>query len=344
VTETKETTEKKVPAEKKEPIEKKEPAEKKVKTTFVAFSGTGSALLGYAAALIVCGALAFIPLPFVTVAIRKWFYRSLSVTDSGTPVSVSFDGSAAALLKYWIPSLALFAVTGVSLFFGITEKSDGFLTFLLITISILALLPQAWLWAARRTYTVAHTKASIGSVPVTFAFSGKGTTALWHGLKMLFSAFAAGLPMPWALTGAVSWCLGATDIKAGTDFRPSFSGKGGALFWYGVGFAISPFFAFLIVPSLIRGLLAWAARYTNIIGLERTVEFEFTGKAGPIFGYVYLLLGLGIVGLILNLLLAEVAPEPVRFALVSALFVFTVPFIAAAFLRWCAQNLDVVKK
>jgi hypothetical protein len=138
--------------------------------------------------------------------------------------------------------------------------------------------------------------------------------------------------------------MGATDIQAGADFRPSFSGKGGSLFWYGVGFAIAPFFAFLIAPSLVRGLLAWAARYTNVIGLERTVEFEFTGKAGPIFGYVYLLLGLGALGLILNLLLAEVAPEPARFALVSALFVFTVPFIAAAFLRWCAQNLDVVKK
>jgi hypothetical protein len=350
VTETKETTEKKVPAEKKESIEKKEPAakkeppEKKVKTTIVAFSGTGSALLGYMAALILCGALAFIPLPFVTVAIRKWFYRNLSVTDSGTPVSFSFDGSGAALLKYWIPSLVLFAVTGVSLFFGITEKSDGFLTFLLITISILALVPQAWLWAAKRAYTVAHTKASVGSVPVTFAFSGKGTTALWHGLKMLFSAFAAGLPLPWAVTGAVSWCLGATDIKAGADFRASFSGKGGSLFWYGVGFAIAPFFLFLIVPSLVRGLLAWAARFTNIIGLERTVEFEFTGKVGKLFGYVYLLLGLGVLALILNLVLGTAVSEPVRFALVCLIFAAVLPFVGASFLRWCAQNLDVVKK
>lgn len=342
--ETKETTEKKEPAGTKEPVEKKAPAEKKEKTTAIAFSGTGLALLGFAAALTASGLIAFIPLPLVTVEFRKWFYRSLSVTDSGRQVAFSFDGSGIALLKYWIPSLLLFAVTAVSIAFGISEKSDGFLTFLLIAIALIALLPQAWLWAAKRTYTVAHTRMTVDGKPVTFAFSGKGTTALWHWLKMLFSAFAAGLPMPWALTGAVSWCLAATDVKARTDYRPSFSGKGGSLFWYGVGFAIAPFFAFLIIPSLIRGLLAWAARYTNVIGLESTIEFEFTGKAGPIFGYVYLVIGLGILGLILNLLLADAAPEPVRFALVTALFVFTLPFIAAAFLGWCARNIDVVKK
>jgi hypothetical protein len=331
--------------ETKQPVaETKEPPQKKEKTTVVAFTGTGWALLGYGLAFALCGALAFIPLPIATVSIRKWFYRKLSVTDSGKAVTFSFDGNAAGLFKYWIPSLVLLAVTGFSFAFGISERSNGFVCFLLILISILALLPQAWLWAAKHAYVVAHTKATVDAKPVTFAFSGRGTMALWHGLKMLFSAFAACLPMPWAVTGAVSWCLGATDITAETDYRTSFSGKGAALFWYGVGVAIAPFFLFLILPSVIRGLLAWAARYTNIIGLERTIEFEFTGTAGRLFGYVYLTAGLGVLGLIVNLLLGTAVSEPVRFALVCLVFAVALPFVGASFLRWCARNLDVVKK
>jgi hypothetical protein len=324
--------------------ETKEPTQKKEKTTVVTFSGTGWGLLGYCALLLLACVLAFIPLPVVTVAIRKWFYRNLSVTDSGKAVSFSFDGNAIGLLKYWIPSLVLLAVTGASLYFGISEKSDGFLTFLLITISIIALFPQAWLWAAKRRYVLSHTSAMVGTSPVTFSFTGKGTSALLHGLKMIFSAFIAGLPMPWAITGALRWCLESTDITAETAYKPAFSGKGGALFWYGVGFAISPFFAFLICPSLIKGLLSWAARYTNIIGLERTIEFEFSGKANGLFGYVYLPVALGILGLIINFALGTVVSEPIRFGLVSLMFVVALPFVAASFLRWCAQNLDVVKK
>lgn len=325
-------------------VETAKPAQIKEKTTIVAFTGTGWALLGFTLAFALSGALAFIPLPAVTVGFRKWFYRNLSVTDSGTAVSFSCDARPLGLLKYWIPSLVLLAVTGASLYLGVSEKSDGFLSFLLIVIAILALLPLAWLWAAKRAYIQAHTKATAGATPVTFAFSGRGTTALWHGLKMIFSAFAAGLPMPWAITGAFRWCLEATDITAETAYKPAFSGKGSALFWYGVGVAVSPFFAFLILPALIRGLIAWAARYTNIIGLERTIEFEFTGKAGPLFGYVYLLVGVGVLGLIVNLLLGALLSEPIRFAVVSAMCGVTVPFIAASFLRWCAQHLDVVKK
>jgi len=324
--------------------ETKQPAEKKEKTTIVAFSGTGLGLLGYALAAAASGVLAFIPLPLVTVAFRKWFYRNLSVSDSGKPVTISFDGNGVSLLKYWIPSLALLAATGASLVYGISEKTDGFLSFLLIILSILALLPQAWLWTAKRTYMVAHTRATGGTTPVRFAFSEQGTTALWHGLKMLFSAFAAGIPMPWAITGAVSWCLGATGITAETTYKPVFSGKGGSLFWYGVGFALSPFFAFLILPSLVRGVMVWAARYTNIIGVERSIEFEFTGTLGRLFGYVYLVIGLSILMIVLNLLLGTAVPEIVRFIIVSAVFVITIPFVAASFLRWCAANLDVIKR
>ncbi len=323
--------------------ETKEPTKKKEKTTVVTFSGTGPGLLGYCALLLLSGALAFIPLPVVTVAIRKWFYRNLSVTDSGKAVSFSFDGSPIVLLKYWIPSLILLGVTGASFAFGISEKSDGFLSFLLITMSVIALFPQAWLWAAKHTYVVSHTKATVGTSPVAFAFSGKGTTALLFGLKMIFSAFIAGLPMPWAITGAARWCLEATDITAETTYKPAFSGKGVSLFWYGVGFAISPFFAFLICPSLVRGLLAWVARYTNIIGLERTIEFEFTGTVGRLFGYVYLLVALGVLGLIVNFALGTTASEPIRFGLVSLLLAVALPFMAASFLRWFAQHLDVVK-
>jgi uncharacterized membrane protein YjgN (DUF898 family) len=332
------------PTQKKEKAQTEQPALKKEKTTVIAFSGTGWGLLGHCLALLLSGVLAFIPLPVVTVGIRKWFYRNLSVTDSGKAVSFSFEGSAIALLKYWIPSLVLMGITGASFYFGISESPDGFLSFLLILISILALLPQAWLWAAKRRYTVAHTKATVGTTPVTFAFSGQGTSALLHGLKMLFSLFAAGLPMPWAVTGAARWCLEATDISADTSYKPAFSGKGGSLFWYGVGIVISPFFLFLIVPSILRGVIAWAARYTNIIGLDKTIEFEFVGTAGRLFGYVYLLLLLSVLGLVVNLALGTAVSELIRSALVTLVFLVTLPFVAASFIRWCAQHIEVVKK
>ncbi len=332
------------PAPKKDKAEAAPPAPKKEKTTVIAFSGTGWGLFVRCLLLLLSGALAFIPLPMVTVAIRKWFYGNLSVTDSGKPVTFSFDGSGLGLLKYWIPSLVFLAITGASFYFGVSESSDGFLSFLLILIAILALAPQAWLWAAKRRYVLAHTKATVGSVPVTFAFSGKGTTALLHGLKMLFSLFVAGLPMPWAVTGAARWCLEATDISADTSYKPAFSGKGGPLFWYGVGIAISPFFVFLILPSIFRGLIAWIARYTNIIGLDKSIEFEFSGTVGRLFSYVYLLLLVCVLGLVLNYLLGSVAPEAIRAALVTLLFVVTLPFVAASFLRWCAAHIDVVKK
>jgi hypothetical protein len=324
--------------------EKKAPDPKEEKTTVVAFTGTGRALLGYTLALLLCGVLALVPLPLVTVAFRKWFYRHLAVTDSGKRVSFSFDGKAVDLFRYWIPSLVLMWITGVSFYFGISEESGGFLTFLLIVISILALAPQAWLWAAKRRYILSQTKGTVGAVPVSFAFTGKGTTALVHELKMIFSTFLACLPMPWAITGAVRWSLETTDITAGTAYRPAFSGKGSSLFWYGVGFAISPFFGLLICPALIRGLIAWAARYTNIIGLERTIEFEFTGKSGPLFGYVYLPVGLAVLGIIVNLMLDAVAPEAVRFGLVLIMFIVVLPLMAAPFMRWCARHLTVYKR
>jgi hypothetical protein len=315
----------------------------KVKTTVIDFSGTGLGLLGHCLVLLLTGALAFIPLPVVTVGIRKWFYGNLSISDAGKPVSISFDGSGVHLLKYWVPSLVLMGITGASLYFGISESSDGFLSFLLILISILALLPQAWLWAAKRRYVVAHTKATVGATAVTFSFSGQGTTALLHGLKMLFSLFVAGLPLPWAITGAARWCMESTDISADTTYKPTFSGKGGSLFWYGVGAAISPLFAFLILPSVVRGLIAWLARYTNIIGLDRTIEFEFSGKPGRLFGYVYLLLLLAVLGQVANFLLAS-APEVIRFALVTLFFALTLPFVAVSLVRWIARHLDVVEK
>ena len=92
-------------------------------------------------------------------------------------------------------------------------------------------------------------------------------------------------------------------------------------------------------------MISWAARYTNIIGLERTIEFEFTGKTGRLFGYVYLLVGLAVLGIIVNFALGTAATsEAIRFGLVSLMFVVALPFVAASFLRWCALNLDVVKK
>ena len=74
----------KQPDRKKEDVaEAKKPAQKKEKTTIVTFSGTGWGLLGHTLALLLSGILAFIPLPIVTVGIRKWFYGNLTVTDSG---------------------------------------------------------------------------------------------------------------------------------------------------------------------------------------------------------------------------------------------------------------------
>jgi hypothetical protein len=331
------------PAEGKAAPPKENAVEPKAKKTVISFTGTGLGLLGHCLVLLLSGILAFIPLPVVTVGIRKWFYENLSINDGGKPVSVSFDGSGIDLLKYWIPSLAFMAITGLSLYFGISESSDGFLSFLLIVISILSLLPQAWLWAAKRRYVVSHTKATVGATPVTFSFSGQGTTALLHGLKMIFSLFVAGLPLPWAITGAVRWCLEATDITADTTYKPTFSGKGGSLFWYGVGVVISPVFAFLILPSVLRGLIAWIARYTNIVGLDKTVEFEFAGTAGRLFWYVYLLLLLAVLGQVANYLLGN-APEVIRFVLVTLFFALTLPFVAVSLIRWCAGNLEVVKK
>ncbi len=331
------------PKEKASPPKEKA-AERKVKTTVITFSGTGWGLLGYALALALTGVVAFIPLPLVTVACRKWFYRNLAITDSGRPVTFSFEGSGAGLLKYWIPSLVLLAVTGTAFYYGVSNTSDGFLSVLLVILSIVALLPQAWLWVAKKKYTLAHTRGTVGSVPVTFSFSGKGTTALLHGLKMIFSFFVMCLPMPWAITSALHWSMESTDVTAGASYKPTFSGTGGSLFWYGVGIAISPLFVFLILPALLKGLIAWFARYTNIVGTDQSIEFEFTGTKGPLFAYVYLVVCVAVVGMIVNGILGNSSPVVLRGGIVAALFLAVLPFVKASFLRWCAAHLDVIKK
>jgi uncharacterized membrane protein YjgN (DUF898 family) len=321
-------------------------SEKKGRSGGIAFSGTGSGLLGFCLLICLSAALLLIPLPFVTVGIRKWFYKNLDITNRGQKAVFSFDGGGAGLLKYWIPALVLLAISGGAFYWGIAGNVDGFMTFLLIVISIVALFPLAWLWTAKKRYTVAHTRVDAGGEAWRLAFSGQGSGALRYGLFGIFSLFIAGLALPWAAVGALKWCLESTEInRKDKDLKATFSGKGGSLFWYGIGLAISPLFLFLILPALLRGLIGWVARFVNVIGLDETIEFEFKGKSGPLFGYVYLTLAITIGAFVLNAVLGSLGlPEAVLFAAVVLFFGVTMPFVAAAFLRWCAANIDIVEK
>ena len=326
--------------------ETKEQIESKKRSGWIAFRGTGPGLLGFSLLLLVSSALLFIPLPFVTTGLRKWFYRNLEITHKGQRVAVSFDGRGIDLLKYWIPSLALLTISAGALYWGIEGKADGFMTFLLIVISVASLIPLAWLWTAKKRYTVAHTRVAAGTATWQLSFSGRGATALWHGMKGIFSLCVMALPLPWAIVGALKWNVESTEIGGkDTSFKATFSGTGASLFWYGIGISISPLFLFLILPALLRGLIAWAARFVNIVGLQRTIEFEFRGVSGPLFGYVYLTLAICIGALILNYVLGRIGvPEGGLFAAVVFWFVITVPFVKASFLRWCASKIDIVEK
>ncbi len=341
---------KEVAAKKDEPAKKDEAAKnkavKKDKTGGVVFTGTGLGLFGLSLLLVLSAALLLVPLPFVTVAIRKWLYRNIQCTNSGKKVVFSFDGSGLGLLKYWVPALVILWISGFLFWWGITGTVTGVAQVALVLASVLLLIPLAWLWAAKKRYTVAHTKIQVDSVPYTLTFSGKGRTALWHALKIIFSLFVAGLPLPWAATAAFQWCLESTLITGkDAELKPTFSGTGRSLFWYGIGAVISPLFLFLFLPSLLRGVIAWLLRYTNVIGLDRTIEFEFSGKSRPLFGYVYLLLAICISALVINYILGAAGLNQwILLLAVAGLFVVTIPFVKASFLRWCAQYIDIMVK
>jgi hypothetical protein len=324
----------------------KESTEKKGRSGGIAFTGTGAGLMGFSFLIFLSAVLLFIPLPFVAVGLRKWFYKNLGITNRGRKVAVSFDGNGAGLLKYWIPALALFAISGGAFYWGIAGNVDGFMTFLLVVLSIVVLFPLAWLWTAKKRYTVAHTSVDAGGELWRLSFSGTGSGALRYGLFGIFSLFVAGLGLPWAVTNALKWCLESTEITGkDKNLKATFSGRGVSLFWYGIGIVISPLFLFFILPALLRGLIGWVARFVNIIGLDETIEFEFQGKSGQLFNYVYLTLGITIVAFVLNAVLGSFGlPEGVLYGAVLLLFLVTIPFVAAPFLRWCAANIDIVEK
>jgi hypothetical protein len=346
VADIKEAAEKKEAAPKKDEAVKKEVTVKKEKTGGIVFTGTGLGLFGLSLLLVLSAVLLMVPLPFVTVAVRKWLYRNIQCTNSGKKVVFSFDGSGLALLKYWVPALLILWVSGFLFWWGIAGAAGVVVQVAAVLGSVILLIPLAWLWTAKKRYTVAHTKVQVDSVPYTLSFSGKGRTALWHALKIVFCLFVAGLPLPWAGAAALQWCLESTLIVGkDAELKPTFSGGGGSLFWYGVGTAISPFFLFLILPSMIRGVIAWLLRYTNVIGLDRTIEFEFSGKTGPLFGYVYLMLAICVIALVINYILGAAGLNQwILLGAATSLFVATVPFVKASFLRWCAQHIDILVK
>ena len=165
-------------------------------------------------------------------------------------------------------------------------------------------------------------------------------------LKIL-SLLAIGIPLPWVFVAAARWLVKShVVVVSGEEYRPSFSGRGISLFWYFVGLALSPLLLLLIAPPVLRGLLAWAARFTNIIGIEKSVEFEFSGENKRLYGYVYLNALMALVIFIAGNVVVFTfdAGMTVRLIAFSSMFVIALivqSFIICSFVRWFFEKTRI---
>jgi len=350
--------------------EKKKGEEKKIKAKRkmgepqgkMEFHGNGFQMFLYFILFPLTGLLLFVPVPFVTVSIRNWFYKSLDIQVEGRKVGVSFTGSGSGLLRYWIPSLVLIIAAVILLSIGLSKSVSGVKGFLvgffLTDLGLLALAPLPWLYVGKRKYITKNLSLNLGGGGgediAKMAFNGKGLPLFGYSVLALLSAFLLFIPLPWIIVAVVKWHARSTIVTVGKEeYHPSFSGTGGSLLWYIFGMLIA--LILLIFPFVFKGLVAWFARYFNVIGLRKSVEFEFKGGTGRIYLLTILegliiLIGsiLGNTVYILSKFVAALWAILTIKALGILLLLFIIlapqPFILNSFLKWLIKNTEICVK
>jgi hypothetical protein len=324
------------------------------------FHGKGIHLFLYFCLIPLISLFFYLPLPFLEVSVRNWLYKNLDITVEGKNIDISFAGNGGALLKYWIPTLLLIAIAIVLPFFNIVATTKGFFILILLTaLVILTLLPISFLYVAKRKYILENIKVNLGGGEATeniakIVFDGKGLALLGYLVLTLLSSFLFFIPIPWIIVAVLKWFARSTTIFVGQkEYRPTFAGSGTSLFWYMVGLVIS--FFLLLFPFAYKSTVVWFTRYFNIIGLDRTVEFEFKGGAGAIY-LLFLIEGFFIlVGSLLGNVIYNLSKIPTALwailiiKTVGILFLLTIiliplPFVLASFLKWQIDNTDIYLK
>ncbi len=309
----------------------------------ISFNGNGTPLLGYSLLVLLSSVLLFIPLAFIAASMRRWFLKNLDIEYEGKIIKLSFEGKGSGLLKYHIfciPtlifSLILFAMVIVNY-----RGPDLSLFLVLFTVS---LIYMPWVFVKKRRYIFENTVVDIGGERARLEFSARGTPLLGWGSLGFLSIFLLGIPLPWVIIRTFKWFNDNTLIRHGKgEYRPSFSGSGGNLFWYGIGMALANL---ILIPHVVmKSLISWALRYFNIIGLDRTVEFEFGGKPKAMFGYYYLQLFIILIAFLVVFISIRgfgVNQKILPLSISILFLLITEPYLIASFLRWSIKNIKII--
>lgn len=307
------------------------------------FEGTLAAAYGFAGLFLLTALFLFIPLPLVYTAARRWFFRSLVVESKKAEISVDYDGSGWTLMKYWPLVLPLVLGVCFAVLMLVFDYRGGDWWYVGLAV-IVGFFTAPFGWIRKRKHVMEHTEITIDGTKVSLGFVGSAGGFLKHEIVCLLSLIPLSIPLPWAATAALRWYVGSHQVEYGTEtYRPVFSGPGKGLFGWYLGLLISPFTLFLALGPVIKGLVRWIERYVNVIGLEKTVEFEFTGENGPISGVVFLEVFVVVIAVIVGVLLFKIAgPGAVIGNLVLICCVLALqPLILWMAARWVVNNTEI---
>jgi len=337
---------KKKAAKKKTPTKRRRGRGGKPEAT-MRFEGTLGEAYAYFGLFLLTALFLFVPLPLAYAAARRWFFRSVVIeTRKKAEVSLQYTGEGMPLMPHWLLVLPL--VLGI--FFTILmlvfdyRGDDWWYAGLAI---VVGLFTAPFGWVKKRRYVMEHTELLIDGRPVTLGFTGKPGKIMKHELLGLLALVPLTIPLPWVAASALRWYVGAHQVEyEETVYRPVFSGPGKGLFGWYLGLLVSPFLLFLIMGAIIRGTVGWIWRYVNVVGLERTVEFEFEGDNGPIFGAVFLEVIVVAVAVLVGVVLAKLVGPG---AMIGNLVIFgsvlaLQPLIAWLVARWMVDGTEIQVK
>ena len=307
------------------------------------FEGTVAAAYGYALLFLVTALFLFIPLPLAYAAARRWFFRSLVVESEKAEVSVQYRGKGLPLMIYWplVLPLVLGVCFAVLMLVFDYRGDDWWYAGLAVAVGFFT---APFGWVRKRRYVMEHTEMTIDGETVALGFEGSLGALMKHMLLCIVSLVPLTILLPWAAASALRWYVGSHTAEYGGEaYKPVFSGPGkGLLGWY-LGLLVSPFILFLPMGPVIKGLVRWVERYLNVIGLGKSVEFEFEGENGPIFGAVFLEVFVAAVALIVGVMLFRIVGPgaPIGFVVLFLCVLAFQPLILWIAARWLVDNTEI---
>ncbi|MBN1880883.1 MAG: hypothetical protein JW885_01805 [Deltaproteobacteria bacterium] len=309
----------------------------------VRFEGTLTSAYGNTALFLLTALFLFVPLPLAYAAARRWFFRSLVVESKEAEVSVQYTGKGLPLMKYWplVLPLVLGLCFAVLMLVFDYRGVDWWYVGLAVGVGIFT---APFGWVRKRKYVMEHTEITIDGKTVVLGFVGSSGALLKHMFLCILSLVPLSIPLPWAMASALRWYIGSHTVEYDAEtYKPVFSGPGkGLLGWY-LGLLVSPCILFLPMGPVIRGLVRWLERYVNVIGLEKSIEFEFGGENGPVFGAVFLEVFVAAVAVITGLILAEITGSG---AVIGAVVLFLCvlafqPLILWIVAKWLVSGTEI---